>query len=142
MNDPQKVNALDPPRIRFWAWGQKEWKLESEFLTISEISQHLNIAESTLYLLVEKRAIPHYRVGRLIRFKLGDVDRWMEGRCRRETTVMEKKKIEISRVTRRPKVNIGEVIQKTIADAKCKKYTSSYGYGKPDLNRESEKGGR
>jgi excisionase family DNA binding protein len=53
--------------------------MESEFIKIEEMSDYLNIKVKTLYSLVSSGDIPHYRVGRLIRFKKEDIDIWMEG---------------------------------------------------------------
>ena len=59
---------------------QKEKFIQKkEFLTIQDLSSHLDIKTSTLYLMVEERSIPHYRVGKLIRFKRAEIDAWMEG---------------------------------------------------------------
>lgn len=49
-----------------------------EYFKIEDISMYLSIKVKTLYSLVESGDIPHYRIGRLIRFKKRDVDLWME----------------------------------------------------------------
>ncbi len=46
------------------------------FLNIHELAIYLGIKPKTLYARVQE--IPHYKVGRLIRFKRDDVDAWME----------------------------------------------------------------
>jgi len=53
--------------------------LEKEFLDIADLSQYLNLKESTIYAKVEGGILPHYRIGRLIRFKKSEIDHWMEG---------------------------------------------------------------
>ena len=50
--------------------------ISQNFLTIQGVSQYLGIKPKTLYARVKD--IPHYKVGRLIRFKREDVDAWME----------------------------------------------------------------
>ncbi|MCL5808098.1 MAG: helix-turn-helix domain-containing protein [Deltaproteobacteria bacterium] len=52
----------------------------NEYLKIDDISAYLNIKTKTLYAMVESGDIPHYRIGRLIRFKREDVDLWMEAK--------------------------------------------------------------
>jgi excisionase family DNA binding protein len=48
----------------------------SGYLTIEELSAYLSIKPKTLYARVKE--IPHYKVGRLVRFRKDDVDLWME----------------------------------------------------------------
>jgi excisionase family DNA binding protein len=52
----------------------------NEYLKIEDISAYLSIKTKTLYAMVESGDIPHYRIGRLIRFKIEDVDSWMEAK--------------------------------------------------------------
>jgi len=52
----------------------------NEYLKIEDISAYLSIKTKTLYAMVESGDIPHYRIGRLIRFKIEDVDLWMEAK--------------------------------------------------------------
>ena len=47
-----------------------------KYYTLVEAAAYLNIKEKTLYAIKDK--IPHYRVGRMIRFKREDLDAWME----------------------------------------------------------------
>jgi excisionase family DNA binding protein len=48
----------------------------SKYLSIHALSAYLGIKPKTLYARVKE--IPHYKVGRLIRFRKEDVDAWME----------------------------------------------------------------
>ena len=48
------------------------------WLTIKELSAYIKIKDKTLYYLVERGAIPHYRIGKLVRFKQAEIDAWME----------------------------------------------------------------
>jgi excisionase family DNA binding protein len=56
----------------------REYRNFNEYFKIEDISAYLNIKTKTLYAMVEAGDIPHYRIGRLIRFKREDVDLWME----------------------------------------------------------------
>ena len=58
----------------------REYRNFNEYLKIEDISAYLNIKTKTLYAMVESGDIPHYRIGRLIRFKREDVDSWMEAK--------------------------------------------------------------
>jgi excisionase family DNA binding protein len=51
--------------------------MESGYLSIKEASKYLGMKESTLYSMVEEKEIPHFRIGRRIRFKVADLDAWM-----------------------------------------------------------------
>lgn len=53
--------------------------MEGFFLDIKQVSSYLNIKPSLIYSFVESKEIPHYRVGRLIRFKKEEVDQWIKG---------------------------------------------------------------
>jgi excisionase family DNA binding protein len=112
-----------------------------EFLTIDELSEYLAIKRSTLYSMVESGLLPHYRIGRLIRFKRDDVDRWMESH-RKEGSDTEKKVKVILRAISRPSVDVDHLVKKSIEEIRGSGYTVSY--GKPDrikgLGKEVEDG--
>jgi excisionase family DNA binding protein len=46
------------------------------FLTIEQVARYLNMKVKTVY--AKASEIPHYRVGRLLRFRKEDIDHWME----------------------------------------------------------------
>jgi excisionase family DNA binding protein len=48
------------------------------FISIDELADYLKVKKRTAYYLVETMQIPHYRIGRLIRFKLSEIEAWME----------------------------------------------------------------
>jgi excisionase family DNA binding protein len=115
--------------------------MEKEFFNINELSEHLGIKKSTLYGMVENGDLPHYRIGRLIRFRCDDVDSWIEAH-RRETISAEKKAKEIMRGVKNPKIDIDRIIKKSIEEANEKSYNA--GHGKSDrikgLRKEVEDG--
>jgi excisionase family DNA binding protein len=60
---------------------------DSPFMTIRELSGYLKIKVKTLYPMVPMLMLPHYKVGRLIRFRKDEIDLWMQNRrvsCREE----------------------------------------------------------
>ena len=59
---------------------EQETRSFHQYLKIGDISTYLNIKSKTLYAMVESGDIPYYRIGRLIRFKIDDVDLWMEAK--------------------------------------------------------------
>ena len=48
------------------------------WLTAEELSDYLKIKLKTVYYLVHYKKIPHYRIGKLMRFKQDEIDQWME----------------------------------------------------------------
>ena len=50
----------------------------SGFWDINDLSKYLKVKVKTLYALTSD--IPHYRVGKLIRFRKQEIDSWMENK--------------------------------------------------------------
>ncbi len=44
----------------------------------AEVAVHLGVARDSVYRWVEKKRLPAHRVGRHIRFKLSEVDAWVQ----------------------------------------------------------------
>ncbi len=113
------------------------------YLTINDVSAYLGIKPKTLY--ARAKEIPHYKVGRLIRFKREDVGAWMEKhRVVKEDTVKDKgqeqessipatepapepPKVRRSRKRRGPTTDIDRMISKAIDQVKGEGYTASHG---------------
>jgi excisionase family DNA binding protein len=49
------------------------------WLTVKELAGYLHIKGKTIYYLVQKGQIPHYRINKIILFKQQEIDAWMEG---------------------------------------------------------------
>jgi excisionase family DNA binding protein len=115
----------------------------NNYLTIHALSAYLGIKPKTLYARI--REIPHYKVGRLIRFRKEDVDAWMEQhRVAKEDTVKDKgqeqessipatepapepPKARRSRKRRGPITDIDRMISKAIDQVKGEGYTPPHG---------------
>ena len=48
-----------------------------ELWDVRRVSRYLGIKLSTLYAMIERKEIPHYRIGRLARFKQAEIDAWL-----------------------------------------------------------------
>lgn len=122
----------------------------SGYLTINDLSTYLGIKPKTLYSRVKE--IPHYKVGRLIRFKRVDVDAWMErhkvAMAERTLAVPENgsehvqeapetRKPRKRRVRRGPISDIDRMVRNTIDQVKAEYY--SPGHGKSDQVKGSGK---
>jgi excisionase family DNA binding protein len=51
--------------------------MDNRFLTIGELADALGVSRSWLYQQVERDRIPHYRLGRAIRFDDAQVREWL-----------------------------------------------------------------
>ena len=91
--------------------------MDKEFLNIKEISQYLGIKISTLYFYVENGDIPHYRIGRLIRFKKQEVDQWMEGNKKERIDLSKMAAQMLGRVPNQS-LDVHSVVKKAIAEIK------------------------
>jgi excisionase family DNA binding protein len=49
-----------------------------QWFTPKELALYLNLKDKTVYLLVSTGRIPHYRIGKLIRFRQDEIDSWMQ----------------------------------------------------------------
>jgi excisionase family DNA binding protein len=50
--------------------------MDNGFWDIADLSGYLKVKVKTIYAMISD--IPHYRVGKLIRFKKQEIDSWME----------------------------------------------------------------
>jgi excisionase family DNA binding protein len=49
-------------------------------MTTDEVRTHLGVTMRTLYRFVDLDGLPAYKMGRVIRFRRGDVEAWLETR--------------------------------------------------------------
>ena len=47
------------------------------FIDVDELAEYLKLKKRSTYHFIATQGIPHYRVGRLIRFKLSEIEEWM-----------------------------------------------------------------
>jgi excisionase family DNA binding protein len=104
-----------------------------ELLDITDVSEYLGVKVSTLYSWTEGALLPHYRLGRLVKFKKSDIDEWLE-KCKREPVDPDRKAIAVLRSIMRPKgrlkTDIDLAVKKIIDTAKSSML--KYHHGKPD----------
>jgi excisionase family DNA binding protein len=53
-------------------------KTTNEILTIPEVARYLKLSKSKVYGLVATGEIPHIRIGRNVRIREADLDKWIE----------------------------------------------------------------
>ena len=97
-----------------------------EFLTIDEVSEYLGIKKSSLYSKVERKEIPYYKVGRLVRFKKSDIDPWMK-KLKLESIPFKVKERRRKTQSEDARVaDIDQIVKRAIADSLEMKYTPKH----------------
>jgi len=104
--------------------GMSEVHESEKFLTVFEVASLLSVRPSTVYQWVSSGEIPHYRLGRIVRFRRKDLETWVEN-FRKEKMDIEKKTIVILGTIGRKDKDTDRIIKKSIAEVKGNRYTSS-----------------
>ncbi len=96
-----------------------------EMLNIDELSGYLGIKKSSLYSKVERKEIPFYKIGHLVRFRRSDIDLWME-KLRSESipTEIKAKREMLNRDGRDEEVD--QIVKRAIAHSREMKYTPKH----------------
>ena len=50
---------------------------EEGWVGVEDVAAHLRVAKESIYRWVDSKGFPAHRVGRLLRFKLSEVDEWV-----------------------------------------------------------------
>ena len=51
---------------------------DERWVGVEDVAAHLGVAKDSVYRWVESKGLPAGRVGRLLRFRLSEVDDWVE----------------------------------------------------------------
>jgi excisionase family DNA binding protein len=105
--------------------NEKQVQQGEKLLTISELALFLNIKQKTIYARAEAGEIPHYHIGRLIRFRLDEIDAWLET-CRNEKS-QPRPSVKKRRPNRSTTDHFSKIIKKTIDEETDKFYSVDYG---------------
>jgi len=64
---------------------------EDKWLSLEELCEYLpgNPAKATIYAKVQKRAIPHKKLGRRLAFLKSEIDLWLQSKGRKTTSEIE-----------------------------------------------------
>jgi excisionase family DNA binding protein len=103
--------------------------MEKALWTVEEVSTYLSVKPSTIYQWAKDGGIPHFRLGKVLRFKKAEIDTWIEN-CRAKPIDPAKKGREIFKGVKNPKMDIDRIVQKSIESVKNSGYNR--GHGKPD----------
>lgn len=52
--------------------------MNRRLLTIKEVADYMGLSVHTLYTMVAQRRIPHVKVGRLVKFDVETLDKWIK----------------------------------------------------------------
>ena len=64
--------------VASWTWEERpENSMIEPWASVDDVAKHLGIARDTVYRWIEAKGLPAHRVGRLWKFKLGEVDEWV-----------------------------------------------------------------
>jgi excisionase family DNA binding protein len=119
----------------------------NHFLTILELASYLGIKPKTLYAKIKE--IPHYKVGRLVRFRREEIDAWMEQHRVAKTDEVQSPpepdsepapkppRVRKSRKRRGSATDMRQMARNTIDQVTAEYYSS--GHGKSDQVKGSGK---
>lgn len=51
---------------------------EEGWVGVEDVAAHLRVAKESIYRWIDSKGFPAHRVGRLLRFKLSEVDEWVQ----------------------------------------------------------------
>ena len=51
--------------------------MAERWVSIDEISEHLGVKKDTIYKWVARKKMPAHKVGRLLKFQIREVDKWV-----------------------------------------------------------------
>jgi excisionase family DNA binding protein len=121
----EKIQAVIEDNNHYREQKHEQIKL----LTITELAFYLNVKTKTLYAKVEAGEIPHYRIGRLVRFRLDEIDAWLED-CRsknRHTKEQHKPRNRRRKSSKHSTDRFSKIITKTIDEETNKYYSPRHG---------------
>ncbi len=91
--------------------------MAEKFLTVDEIAEYLSLSRATIYQWASEKRIPHYRMGRAIRFKRAEIESWLLEKCKQEPISIE---AQVKKILNRPNRNIDvkTIVKRAIAEVK------------------------
>jgi excisionase family DNA binding protein len=51
--------------------------IEERWVDVENVAAHLGVAKDSVYRWIDERGLPARRVGRLLRFKISEIDEWV-----------------------------------------------------------------
>ncbi len=100
---------------------------EEAFWDVSDLALYLKLKVKTVYGMVAE--IPHYRIGKLIRFKRSEIEAWMEGKHHTAPKIEGLRRYLKDR-SRGKAIQVDRVVRSVIDQTKREGYKTDH--GKPD----------
>ncbi len=107
-----------------------------ELWDIARLSQHLCMKKSTLYAMIERKEIPHYRIGKLARFNPTEIEEWLLGKRRERQSGKDVRRAARKRSS--PPSIASQIVKAAIDQVNPERYNRS---GKSDRIKGLEKEG-
>ncbi|MCM8784254.1 MAG: helix-turn-helix domain-containing protein [Candidatus Omnitrophica bacterium] len=60
--------------------------MERRFIGIDDLAQYLDVNKGTLYVWVCQRRIPYLKLGRLLKFDIMEIEKWLKDKRVKELT--------------------------------------------------------
>ncbi|MCX5852938.1 MAG: helix-turn-helix domain-containing protein [Deltaproteobacteria bacterium] len=98
---------------------------DNSFWDIEDLSNYLKVKIKTLYAMIDD--IPHYRVGKLIRFKKQEIDSWMEKKRINARDGIIKSRTIKDKQSDKGNTPIDKMIRKAIDQSKDEVYNPDHG---------------
>jgi excisionase family DNA binding protein len=91
--------------------------MAEKFLTVDEVAEYLSLSRATIYQWASEKRIPHYRMGRAIRFKQAEIEAWLSEKCKQEPISIEAR---VKKILRKPNrdIDVNRIVKKAIAEVK------------------------
>jgi excisionase family DNA binding protein len=97
---------------------------DKSYWDILDLYHYLNVKVKTLYAMIYD--IPHYRIGKLIRFKKEEIEAWMENKRENDHDVKIQQRGK-RKLTESANKDINRLIRKTIDQTKEEDYNLDHG---------------
>ena len=58
--------------------NRQEPYLDDEIMTAPEVAKYLKLCKAKVYYMIQRREIPHIRIGKNVRIRKSDLVKWLE----------------------------------------------------------------
>ena len=110
--------------------------IEKGYWSVDEVARYLGVKPSTIYQWVKDGEIPYYKLHNMYRFKLEEIDRWMEIK-REDSSVSDRRAKKVLEAVKSPKCDVHGMVRKVIEEVRGNSYNDNY--GRPDQIKDLRK---